>query len=183
MGGGLLHSHTQKYPDGSKQQQITCYHHKDTNNDWMIAKPFPEKEHYNPDDAETQYIGDGDLIRLVHEKTSRKLHSHPIPAPVSSDQFEVSGYGSEEVTDRKDNWKVEFVDDIGDAHTPKSRIRALSTRFRLRHAHLGCLLTARNIHLPQWGFKQVEVVCDREAKDNDAHAWWNIEEHVNEKRK
>ncbi|KAI8142811.1 glycosyltransferase family 39 protein [Fennellomyces sp. T-0311] len=181
LGGGLLHSHVQKYPDGSKQQQVTCYHHKDNNNNWFIAHAFPQKKQYDDEDAEVQYVGDGDAIRLVHQKTSRKLHSHPIPAPITSDQFEVSAYGNENITDVKDNWIIEFVDDMGDAHAPKNRIRSLSTRFRLRHAHLGCLLAAHNVHLPQWGFKQVEVICDRDAKKSDQNAWWNIEEHVNEK--
>ncbi|KAG2219943.1 hypothetical protein INT45_010457 [Circinella minor] len=213
LGGGLLHSHVQKYPEGSKQQQITCYHHKDSNNEWFFSKPYPqnqmipsldkeeeenERKNENEEsdkekvkqnqqqmnnsiDEPVEYIGDGQEFRLIHVATKRKLHSHTIPAPVTVEQFEVSGYGGENATDEKDNWRIEIVDDISDKHAPKDRVRSLSTRFRIRHSVLGCLLAAHNTQLPQWGFKQIEIVCDRDAKENNANTWWNIEEHRNEK--
>ncbi|KAI8092816.1 Dolichyl-phosphate-mannose-protein mannosyltransferase-domain-containing protein [Halteromyces radiatus] len=187
-GGGLLHSHIQKYPEGSKQQQITCYHHKDDNNHWIIKTP----RNGNPDDYEggsdndnnentpIRYVTDGDVIRLMHAPTNVNLHSHPISAPVTTGQWEVSGYGNDTVGDLQDNWKVEVVDDLAKGND-QHRIRSLTTRFRLRHVQQGCLLTANNVILPQWGFKQVEVYCDKRNRLDDPHSWWNVEEHYNDK--
>lgn len=61
-GGGLLHSHVQRYPSGSEQQQVTCYHHKDSNNEWIIYKPWGTPQ--PGDDEEVQYVKNGDIIRL-----------------------------------------------------------------------------------------------------------------------
>jgi dolichyl-phosphate-mannose-protein mannosyltransferase len=66
-GGGLLHSHIQKFPSGSEQQQVTTYSHKDSNNDWMIQKPWnadgsPVVE--EEEDSPVQFVEDGDIIRL-----------------------------------------------------------------------------------------------------------------------
>ncbi|KAG1457399.1 hypothetical protein G6F56_006615 [Rhizopus delemar] len=182
-GGGLLHSHVQTYPEGSKQQQVTCYHHKDDNNHWTISAPREhesEESYDQPQEKEfVRFLQDGDLIRLVHRSTLRNLHSHPVNAPVTTSQWEVSGYGNDEIGDSQDNWKVEIVDDFkfGD----KKRIRSLTTRFRLRHEKLGCLLTANNVILPQWGFKQVEVYCDKSNNLENPHSMWNVEQHWNEK--
>ncbi|KAJ3197093.1 Protein O-mannosyltransferase 2 [Irineochytrium annulatum] len=63
-GGGLLHSHTQKYPGGSGQQQVTCYHHKDTNNVWIVSKPWG----VNETSAEVEYVKNGDIVRLGMHK-------------------------------------------------------------------------------------------------------------------
>lgn len=179
-GGGLLHSHIQTYPEGSKQQQVTCYHYKDENNHWIVRPP---RQVANPEEYEDEnnirFVKDGDIIRLRHGPTGRNLHSHPINAPVTSGQWEVSAYGNETIGDIQDNWKVEIVDDI--IYKDKERVRSLTTRFRLRHVHLNCLLAANNVILPQWGFKQVEVTCDKRNREDDPHTWWNVEEHYNDK--
>lgn len=99
-------------------------------------------------------------------------------APVSSSEWEVSCYGNETVGDRQDNWRVEIVDDLIEN---TGSVRSLTTRFRLRHEKLGCLLTADGTILPQWGFKQMEVFCDTRNKTNSPHSMWNIEQHWNEK--
>ena len=182
-GGGLLHSHASHYPEGSKQQQITAYTFRDTNNDWQIRLPRDLNGNANTTqlgDDEIRFVKDGDIIRLSHIITGRNLHSHPINAPISTKHWEVSAYGNEEIGDVQDNWKVEIVKDVVDKNA--KNVRTLTTRFRLRHVFLNCLLVSRSVVLPQWGFKQREVICDRKAKPNDPHAWWNVEEHRNEKR-
>ncbi|KAL4796197.1 Dolichyl-phosphate-mannose-protein mannosyltransferase-domain-containing protein [Aspergillus venezuelensis] len=176
-GGGLLHSHVQTYPEGSSQQQVTCYHHKDANNDWFI---YPNrKEPLFDAEAPLRFIGDGDVIRFIHGQTGRNLHSHNIPAPVSKGHHEVSCYGNMTIGDDKDHWKIEVVDDA--ASRDRSRIRTLTTAFRLRHPVLGCYLRAGNTNLPQWGFKQIETTCVKENKPRDVYTHWNIETHFNDR--
>lgn len=178
-GGGLLHSHIQSYPVGSQQQQVTCYHYKDENNDWLILPRWDEP----PYDAEApiRYLQNGDIIRLNHASTTRNLHSHPMPAPVTKLNNEVSCYGNATVGDHHDYWVVEVVDDI--LHKDKTdRIRSLTTRMRFKHHALGCYLRAANAILPQWGFKQVEVSCDKENNPKDMHTYWNVESHWNDRR-
>jgi Dolichyl-phosphate-mannose--protein O-mannosyl transferase len=177
-GGGLLHSHVQTYPEGSTQQQVTCYHHKDANNNWFF---YPNRHDvpYDPN-APPRFIGNGDVVRLLHAQTGRNLHSHTIPAPITKSQWEVSGYGNLTVGDDKDHWQIEVVKDT--ASRDYSRIRTLTTAFRLRHKVLGCYLRAGNVNLPQWGFKQIEVTCTKDNNPRDKYTHWNIEQHTNEKR-
>lgn len=179
-GGGLLHSHVQTYPTGSQQQQVTCYHYKDDNNNWIILPRWDEPE-YNPSD-DLRFLAHGDVIRLSHAPTTRNLHSHQIPAPVTKLNHEVSSYGNATVGDRHDYWVVEVVDDIklgGREHVDK--IHSLTTRLRFRHQALGCYLRAANGILPQWGFKQIEVSCIPENHPKDLHTYWNVESHWNDR--
>lgn len=178
-GGGLLHSHVQTYPEGSTQQQVTCYHHKDANNDWFMY-PNRYQPEYDPE-APLRFLGDGDVVRLIHAQTGRNLHSHSVAAPITKSDWEVSCYGNTTIGDEKDHWKIEVVSDA--ASRDKSKIRTLTTAFRLRHEALGCYLRAGTVNLPQWGFKQIETTCVKDNKPRDVYTHWNVETHVNERRK
>lgn len=180
-GGGLLHSHVQAYPVGSSQQQVTCYHYKDNNNDWIVL-PTWDQPAYDPN-GELKFMKHGDMVRLNHASTGRNLHSHTVLAPVTKENYEVSGYGNETIGDVHDIWVVEVVDDINRGKLKAGeRIHSLTTRLRFKHNQLGCYLRAANAILPQWGFKQVEVSCDKENKPGDAHTYWNVESHTNDRR-
>ncbi|KAJ2719648.1 Protein O-mannosyltransferase 2 [Coemansia sp. Benny D115] len=176
QGVGLLHSHADMYPDGSKQQQITGYAHKDHNNDWIIKKVHGQSYGNTTDTVE--FIRHGDLVRLVHMQTSRNLHSHQVKAHVSKRDWEVSGYGIDGTyNDANDHWRVEIVEELA-GRNPERRLRTLTTRFRLRHAAQNCALRASGKPLPQWAWKQAEIVCDRRNLQ-DENTLWNIESHIN----
>jgi len=178
-GGGLLHSHVQLYPEGSQQQQVTCYHHKDANNDWLVWTNRFEPD-FDANSTDIRFLKDGDVIRLIHAHTGRNLHSHSVSAPVTKSENEVSCYGNLTIGDDKDHWIVDVVEDL--YSRDRSKIRTLMTTFRLKHQVLGCYLRAGNVNLPQWGFKQIEVTCSKDDNPKDTHTHWNVESHWNEKR-
>lgn len=176
-GGGLLHSHVQTYPAGSKQQQVTTYHHKDYNNYWMIIHSSNHAD-VDYEKSTPEPIHDGDIIRLKHNSTGRLLHSHRVAAPVNTKDYEVSGYGRVDHKDPNDLWKVEIVKE---SRSGDPILRALSTRFRLKHVETGCYLKSRNNALPEWGFKQGEVSCDYTPELGARYLLWNVETHINSK--
>ncbi|KAJ2773516.1 Protein O-mannosyltransferase 2 [Coemansia nantahalensis] len=175
-GVGLLHSHKDAYPEGSRQQQITGYTHKDQNNYWLV-----EKVHGAPQANATgpaEFVRHHDVVRLVHAATSRNLHSHAVAGHVSKRDWEVSGYGKNSTyADPNDHWRVEVVEELSQSN-PERRVRTLATQFRLRHIRQGCVLRASGKSLPQWAWKQAEIVCDRRNR-LDKNTLWNVETHVN----
>lgn len=177
LGGSLLHSHVQTYPEGSSQQQITGYGYKDSNNLWFFdrqrALPY-----YNASETEVEYVVDNMAYRLVHNMTQRNLHSHPIAAPVSKSAWEVSGYGDHLLGDEKDHWVVEIVAQHGTED--KNRLHPLTTSFRLKNIVMDCYLAQTGHHLPEWGFRQSEMACVKSPFKRDKRTWWNIESHENE---
>lgn len=174
-GGGLLHSHVQKYPSGSEQQQVTTYSHKDNNNEFYIEKAWGQPLRNESDVPEI--VKDGDLIRLLHVETKKNIHAHDFKAPITESEYEVSGYGSEELGDENDHWFIQRVDDFTD---PKGNtFKSLTTRFRFYHKNLKCLLRADGTNLPEWGFKQGEVVCQKKPDFESSSNLWNIELHQN----
>lgn len=85
---------------------------------------------------------------------------------------EVSCYGDDNgPQDPNDNWVVQIMGDVDTASPPtdnfstnssRSVVRPVTTRFRLRHLQSGCHFSYHNVILPQWGFKQYEIVCRKE---------------------
>ncbi|ANB15837.1 dolichyl-phosphate-mannose-protein mannosyltransferase PMT2 [Sugiyamaella lignohabitans] len=178
LNGGLLHSHVQTYPEGSEQQQVTTYHHKDYNNEWVLEHGRFD-EFYDPQKP-LEFLTDGDVIRLMHPATGRNLHSHSVQSSVTKSKWEVSCYGNLTVGDTKDNWIVEIVENIGSREN-KTRVHPLSTTIRLKHQDLGCYLSGEGNNLPPWGFRQGEVTCNPKASYRDKKTWWNIESHWNDR--
>ncbi|KAI0460849.1 hypothetical protein LJB42_001496 [Komagataella kurtzmanii] len=190
----LLHSHGSIYPEGSNQQQVTTYGHRDNNNQWIVHYPVLSKKQVKENDNSTvpEMMKDGDTIRLRHQHTGANLHSHRIQAHVSKQYYEVSCYGNAKVSDGNDEWVVEVAEQIHSddpkyaaANESDSKFQELlhpiSTSFRLRHKRIGCYLATTGMAYPSWGFKQGEVVCRPSWTSRDKSTWWNIEDHKNKK--
>ncbi|BES89829.1 Stromal cell-derived factor [Nesidiocoris tenuis] len=99
--GVRLHSHEVKYGTGSGQQSVTAtQRQEDVNSHWLIKgttkKPCPRG----------QALKCGDVIRLHHVSTSKNLHSHYFPSPLSESNQEVSAYGIDGEGDSGDHWMV-----------------------------------------------------------------------------
>ncbi|QIW98367.1 hypothetical protein AMS68_003885 [Peltaster fructicola] len=173
--GGYLHSHSHMYPEGSKQQQITLYPHKDENNVWLVENqtqpidwavdPTGNTSIAGPlawDKEQPELVKDGALIRLYHIITDRRLHSHDVRPPVSDAEWqnEVSAYGYDGFEgDANDLFRVEIVKSMSDGKEAKERLRTIQTKFKLVHIMTGCVLFSHKVKLPEWGFEQQEVTC------------------------
>ncbi|KAF2275062.1 dolichyl-phosphate-mannose-protein mannosyltransferase 1 [Westerdykella ornata] len=172
--GGYLHSHSHMYPEGSKQQQVTLYPHKDENNIWVLEnQTLPEPLDPNGpkpsgpmawDNLGPLFVEDGAIIRLYHSTTHRRLHSHDVRPPVTEAdwQNEVSAYGYEGFEgDANDLFRVEIIKSMSDGAEAKKRLRTIQTKFKLVHMMTGCVLFSHKVKLPAWGYEQQEVTCAR----------------------
>ncbi|KAJ8110928.1 hypothetical protein ONZ43_g5744 [Nemania bipapillata] len=171
--GGYLHSHPLMYPTGSQQQQITLYPHKDENNVWLMENQTQPLDvngveingtHVwdNVQNITENYIRNGDVIRLYHLPTHRRLHSHDVRPPVSEQEWqnEVSAYGYEGFPgDANDLFRVEIVKKQSASGEARERLRTLQTKFRLVHIMTGCVLFSHKVKLPEWASEQQEVTC------------------------
>lgn len=184
-GGGLLHSHIQTYPEDSELGQVTCYHYKDENNEFILSPLWGEPPLPSENDTVATpppMLKSGDLVRFHHAETGRNLHAHKEPAPITRDHYQVAGFGNETYGDSNDHWAIEVVDDLeGGTGGEGQPLRSLTSRLRFRHVNLGCYMRAANVVLPAWGWKQVEVTCDPDADPKDVFTYWNIENHWNKR--
>nr|CAG4640632.1 EOG090X015P [Eulimnadia texana] len=171
-----LHSHDDLYPvkyadkrGSSHQQQVTCYHHKDVNNWWIVKRP-------NRTDlavaAPLDKIHHGDIVQLVHGISGRTLNTHNVAAPVSPTKQEVSCYVDHNVSmPAQDLWKVEITnrDTVGDIwHAVESLVRFV-------HVNTSAALAFTGRNLPEWAHNQYEIVADPITNHQDT--LFNVEEH------
>ena len=183
--GGYLHSHALMYPTGSKQQQITLYPHKDENNIWLLENQTQPLDinglpingtHAWDSLTELPYLKDGTTIRLYHQPTHRRLHSHDVRPPISEAEWqnEVSAYGYEGFDgDANDFFRVEIVKKKSKGAVAKERVRTIETQFRLIHVMTGCALFSHKVKLPDWASEQQEVTCARQG--SMPNSLWYIE--------
>jgi len=175
--GGYLHSHPHNYPTGSKQQQITLYPHKDENNWWRITKQYGNL----PTDIE--WVKNGDIVRLEHTSTLKRLHSHEVRPPMTDLEYhnEVSCYGTgtpEFEGDANDFWRVQILDHDKRDSEAGDRLRTLNSKFQLIHVNSNCALFSHGVKLPEWGWGQQEVTCIKDGKV--PKTMWYIESSENE---
>ncbi|TRY95916.1 hypothetical protein DNTS_021436 [Danionella cerebrum] len=173
-----LHSHKANYPiryengrGSSHQQQVTCYPFKDVNNWWIIKEPGRQSLVVS---SPPRPVRHGDVIQLLHGMTSRYLNTHDVAAPMSPHSQEVSGYIDFNVSMPAQNlWRVEIVNRESDREIWKT----ILSEVRLLHVNSSAVLKLSGSSLPEWGFKQLEVVGDKIYKGYQQSGMWNVEEH------
>lgn len=173
-----LHSHKANYPvryengrGSSHQQQVTCYPFKDVNNWWIIKDPGRHSLVVN---SPPKPVRHGDVIQLVHGMTSRYLNTHDVAAPMSPHLQEVSGYIDFNVSMLAQNlWRV----DITNRESDREIWKTILSEVRLVHVNTSAVLKLSGVSLPEWGFKQLEVVGDKINKAYQQTGVWNVEEH------
>lgn len=171
IGGAYLHSHWHLYPEGvgARQQQVTSYSHKDSNNKWIVKRGLVDER------LDDIYVRDGDLIRLEHVITKRNLHSHFESAPITKRHYQVTCYGENGVGDANDLWQIKKESYSVTHGNEDNRIYTVKTRFKLIHYLTNCALHSHSKQLPKWAYEQLEVTCN--PKLHDKNNYWNIEDN------
>lgn len=153
------------------------YPHRDPNNLWRILNATAEADHEFDWQTQTpEYVKPFTRVKLRHIQTDKALHSHDVRPPVSDVDFqnEVSAYGMTGfVGDANDDWYVEIEKGHKSDKESSKRLRTLRTHFRLKHALTGCYLFSHSVKLPEWGWEQQEVTCNKNAVK--VNSLWFIE--------
>lgn len=175
-----LHSHRANYPiryesgrGSSHQQQVTCYPFKDVNNWWIIKDPGRQELVVG---CPPRAVHHGDVVQLVHGMTSRFLNSHDVAAPMSPHAQEVSGYVDFNVSMVPQNlWRV----DITNREAESDVWKTIVSEVRLVHVNTSAVLKLSGAALPDWAFRQLEVVAERSASGGGGGGsrLWTVEEH------
>ncbi|XP_076425033.1 protein O-mannosyl-transferase 1 isoform X5 [Peromyscus maniculatus bairdii] len=165
--------HDVRYENGrgsSHQQQVTCYPFKDINNWWIVKDPGRHQLVVNNPPRPVRH---GDIIQLVHGMTTRLLNTHDVAAPLSPHSQEVSCYIDYNISMPAQNlWKVDIVNRESSRDTWKT----ILSEVRFVHVNTSAVLKLSGAHLPDWGFRQLEVVGEKSRGHHESMVW-NVEEH------
>ncbi|XP_039201115.1 protein O-mannosyl-transferase 1 isoform X3 [Crotalus tigris] len=173
-----LHSHRNTYPiryengrGSSHQQQVTCYPFKDVNNWWIVKDPGRQQlVASNP----PRPVRHGNIVQLVHGITTRYLNTHDVAAPLSPHSQEISCYIDYNISMPAQNlWRVEIVNRDSDNEIWKT----ILSEVRLVHINTSAVLKLSGASLPEWGYRQLEVIGEKISKGYHQSMLWNVEEH------
>ncbi|XP_077003383.1 protein O-mannosyl-transferase 1 isoform X2 [Tamandua tetradactyla] len=173
-----LHSHQNTYPmiyengrGSSHQQQVTCYPFKDVNNWWIVKDPGRHQLVVNNPPRPVRH---GDIVQLVHGLTTRLLNTHDVAAPLSPHSQEVSCYVDYNISmPAQSLWRLDIVNRESDTDIWKT----ILSEVRFVHVNTSAILKLSGAHLPDWGFRQLEVVGERPSRGYHESMLWNVEEH------
>ncbi|XP_058380317.1 protein O-mannosyl-transferase 1 isoform X5 [Diceros bicornis minor] len=173
-----LHSHQNTYPmiyengrGSSHQQQVTCYPFKDVNNWWIVKDPGRHQLVVNDPPRPVRH---GDVVQLVHGMTTRFLNTHDVAAPLSPHSQEVSCYIDYNISMPAQNlWRLEIVNRESSTDVWKT----ILSEVRFVHVNTSAILKLSGAHLPDWGFRQLEVVGEKLSPGYHESMVWNVEEH------
>ncbi|XP_032993468.1 protein O-mannosyl-transferase 1 [Lacerta agilis] len=173
-----LHSHKNTYPiryengrGSSHQQQVTCYPFKDVNNWWIVKDPgMQQLVVSNP----PRPVRHGSIVQLVHGITTRYLNTHDVAAPLSPHSQEISCYIDYNISMVAQNlWRVEIVNRDSDTDVWKT----ILSEVRLVHVNTSAVLKLSGASLPEWGYRQLEIIGEKISKGYHQSMLWNVEEH------
>ncbi|NP_001361618.1 protein O-mannosyl-transferase 1 isoform l [Homo sapiens] len=166
--------HDVRYENGrgsSHQQQVTCYPFKDVNNWWIVKDP---RRHQLVVSSPPRPVRHGDMVQLVHGMTTRSLNTHDVAAPLSPHSQEVSCYIDYNISMPAQNlWRLEIVNRGSDTDVWKT----ILSEVRFVHVNTSAVLKLSGAHLPDWGYRQLEIVGEKLSRGYHGSTVWNVEEH------
>uniref|UniRef100_A0AAQ5Z9M7 dolichyl-phosphate-mannose--protein mannosyltransferase n=1 Tax=Amphiprion ocellaris TaxID=80972 RepID=A0AAQ5Z9M7_AMPOC len=110
----------------------------------------------------------------LHSHKENYPVSHDVAAPMSPHAQEVSGYVDFNVSMPAQNlWKV----DISNREAESEVWKTILSEVRLVHVNTSAVLKLSGVSLPDWGFRQLEVVAEKLFKAHGSSLGWNVEEH------
>nr|XP_042710216.1 protein O-mannosyl-transferase 1 isoform X3 [Chrysemys picta bellii] len=179
-----LHSHKSTYPiryengrGSSHQQQVTCYPFKDVNNWWIVKDPgMQQLVVSNP----PRPVRHGHIVQLVHGITTRYLNTHDVAAPLSPHSQEISCYIDYNISMPAQNlWRVTIplLQEIVNRELDTDVWKTILFEVRFVHVNTSAVLKLSGASLPEWGYRQLEIIGEKLSKGYHQSMLWNVEEH------